>query len=174
MRRRTSIAVVVALAAAVVAAPVPASAQTTGGTHGWVPAPQAPFDQPAGARCDFAIHSESVRDEVRKLVLDTDPDGSPRRELYAGDLIVEVTNTESGATTEVDAGGTALIEYHPDGSQTWYAHGPALFGFRADGGTLPRGYWLVDGVYRMEFSPTFYKTLTMVHGTTHNVCDDLD
>ena len=174
MRRRMSVATLLAMVAVVAAGPAPASAATTEVTHGWVPAPQASFDQPAGARCDFAIHSEAVRDEVRKLVLDTNPDGSPRRELYAGDLIVEVTNTESGATTQVDASGTAMIEYFPDGSMTWYANGPALFGFRENGGTLPRGYWLVDGQYVMEFSPTFYKTLTLVHGTTHNVCDDLD
>ncbi|MEV0807746.1 hypothetical protein [Micromonospora sp. NPDC050200] len=174
MRRRTSVAAVAAMVAVVAAGATPASAETTVGTRGWVPAPQGSFEQPAGARCDFAIRSEPVRDEVRKLVLDTNPDGSPRRELYAGDLIVKVTNTDSGASTQVDASGTAMIEYYPDGSQTWYANGPALFGFRQDGGTLPRGYWLIDGQYMMEFSPTFYKTLTMVHGTTHNVCEDLD
>ncbi|MGC5019161.1 hypothetical protein [Micromonospora sp. DT47] len=174
MRKRTSVATVLAVVAAIAAGPTPAYAGTTGGTHGWVPAPQGSFDQPAGARCDFAIHSESVRDEVRKLVLSTNPDGSPRRELYEGDLIVGVTNTETGAATLVDASGTAMVEYHPDGSMTWYVTGPALFGFRENGGTLPRGYWLIDGQYVVEFSPTFHKTVTMVHGTTHNVCTDLD
>ena len=52
--------------------------------------------------------------------------------------------------------------------------GPVLLGFREGGGNLPRGLWVVDGVFTVEFSPTFVKTVTMIHGTEHNVCTDLD
>lgn len=162
-------------AATLLAAASPASAQSAAAaTGGWIPAPQASFDLPAGARCDFAIHSEPIVDEVRKLVLDTFADGKPKRELYAGALILEVTNTETGAVTQADASGTAMIEYGTDGSMTWYVVGPVLLGFKEGAGTLPRGLWVVDGVFTVEFTPTFYKTITMVHGTTHDVCTDLD
>lgn len=177
MRRAVITAMVVV--ATLLTAVVPAQAtEPSGGSHGahggWVPAPQAGYDQPAGARCDFAIHSEPILDEVRKLVLATYPDGSPKRELYAGDLIVEFTNKETGASTQVDASGTAMIDYGTDGSMTWYAVGPAIFGFRENGGNLPRGIWLIDGVYTIAFTPTFYKTVTMVRGTTNNICTYLD
>jgi hypothetical protein len=163
-------------AALVASAPTPALAEPASGAQGgWVPAPQAAFDLPAGARCDFAVHSEPIVDEVRKLVLATYPDGSPKRELYEGDLILEITNTETGATTRADASGTAMVEYATDGSMIWYVTGPVLLGFRENAGTLPRGLWIVDGVFIVEFSPDLVnKTITMIHGTTHNVCEDID
>ncbi|MFU8852296.1 hypothetical protein ACNAW0_15110 [Micromonospora sp. SL1-18] len=175
MRRMFSLgSVLVAGVLAATMSATPVVAAGNGGRHGWVPAPQPSFDQPAGARCDFPIHLESVVDEVRKLVLAEFPDGSPRREMYQGALLVRVTNTATGASTLVDAGGMAMVEYALDGSMTWYVTGPVLFGFGENAGTLPRGEWLIDGQFIVKFSPSNFKTLTMVHGTTHNVCTDLD
>jgi hypothetical protein len=177
VRRMMRAGLALVVAALVAAMLVPASAASGGsgdGLGGWLRVPQAAFDLPAGSRCDFAIHSKPVLDEVRKLVLATYPDGSPERELYMGDLVLEVTNTETGAVTYADASGTTMIEYGTDRSMTWYVTGPVLLGFAANAGTLPRGLWIVDGQFVVEFSPTFYKTITMVHGTTHNVCTDLD
>ncbi|MEV4417209.1 hypothetical protein [Catellatospora sp. NPDC049609] len=175
--RRTVVMALMAVCS-LLAVPAPAQAADPSGgpaAHGgWVPAPQPGYEQPAGARCDFAVRSEPILDEVRKLVLDTYPDGSPKRELYAGDLLVRYVNLATGASVEVDLSGTAMIDYGTDGSMTWYAVGPASFGFRENGGNLPRGIWVIDGVYTIAFTPTFYKTVTMVHGTTHNICTDLD
>ncbi|MEV0457773.1 hypothetical protein [Catellatospora methionotrophica] len=173
MRRAVMASVVMVAALLAGAVPAQAAAQT-GGHGGWVPAPSAAFEQPAGARCDFAIRSEPIRDEVRQLVLETNADGTPKRVVYAGDLIVKFTNLATGVSAEVDASGTALVDYHTDGSMTWYVVGPVIFGFRDDGSTLPRGMWLIDGVYTLAFSPTFQKTLTMVHGTTTNLCTLVD
>ncbi|MFC7245000.1 hypothetical protein ACFQO7_21200 [Catellatospora aurea] len=171
---RRAVIAIVAVVGTLVTGAAPVQAAEAGVHGGWVPAPQAGYEQPAGARCDFAVRSEPVLDEVRKLVLDTYPDGKPKRELYAGDLIVKFTNLETGASKEFDASGTAMIDYGTDGSMTWYAVGPAIFGFRVDGGNLPRGIWVIDGVYTIAFTPTYYKTVTMVHGTTDNVCTHLD
>ncbi|MEW2374503.1 hypothetical protein AB0883_00150 [Micromonospora sp. NPDC047812] len=139
----------------------------------WVPAPQEAFEMPAGARCDFAVRVRPVVDEVRKLVLETYPDGAPKRELYTGALVNRVTNLETGATSLADASGTSLVTYDTDGSMTWYVVGPVLLGFRENAGSLPRGLWLVDGVFRVEFTPTYDKTITMVRGSTHDVCTDV-
>ncbi|MFK3981924.1 hypothetical protein ACI2K4_16300 [Micromonospora sp. NPDC050397] len=176
MRWRLRIGAVLAVVL-VATAPGTASAATggdLGGDGGWVPAPQEAFEMPAGARCDFAVRVRPVVDEVRKLVLAVYPDGSPRRELYTGALLNEVTNLETGVTSLADAGGSSLVEYATDGSMTWYVTGPVLLGFRENAGSLPRGLWIVDGVFRVAFTPTFDKTITMVHGTTHNVCTDVD
>ncbi|MGW4501908.1 hypothetical protein ACWENR_25255 [Micromonospora sp. NPDC004336] len=159
--------------------PAPAPAEVTAALAeadrlgGWVPAPQEAFELPAGARCDFAVRVEPVVDEVRKLVLETYPGGAPRRELYTGALVSRVNNLETGATSMADASGTSLVIHGTDGSMTWYVVGPVLLGFRENAGSLPRGLWLVDGVFRVDFTPTYDKTVTMVRGTAHDVCADV-
>lgn len=165
-----------ALTAVTLAGTGPTAAAAAGGgpTGGWVPAPQEEFTLPAGARCAFGIRVAAEVDEVRKLVLTTNPDGSPRRELYTGALIETVTNTDTGAVTRVDASGTSLVSYAADGTMTWYVTGPVLLGFRDDAGSLPKGLWLIDGRFVVRFTADYDKTVTMLHGTTHNVCDDLD
>ncbi|KAK1177369.1 hypothetical protein B7755_003865 [Streptomyces sp. NBS 14/10] len=167
-----------ALAAVLVGA-TPASAAThpsssSSSGSGWEPAPQAPFDTAAGARCDFPVHGEPIVDEVVQRVLDTYPDGAPKRVEYKGDLIVRVINTDTGAFWDADAGGRAVVDHRADGSELWSVVGPVLFGFAENGGTLARGLYIVDGVYTMDISPTRYKTLTMLHGTTDPLCARID
>lgn len=165
--------IVVSLMAAVAALwPSPSLA-----TSGWTPAPSTPWEREAGVLCDFPLHGEAVVDEVRKRVLESYPDGTPKREIYTGDLVVRVTNTATGSSVDADASGTAVIEYRPGGSfaqsSTWYVVGPVLVGFREGGGTLPRGLYVLDGLYAIDFGPTGFKTVTMYAGTTHNLCADL-
>lgn len=154
----------------------PASAGA--GNGGWVPAPSAPFDLPAGARCDFPVHAEPLVDQVRTRVLATYPDGSTKREAYTGALIERVTNTATGRSVDVDLSGSSVVAYRPGGTlttdSTWYAVGPAMFGFKEGGGDHPRGLWVFDGLYTVGFGPTGYKTVTIYHGTEHNTCTDLD
>jgi hypothetical protein len=168
--RRLIVALAVILGIAVPASPAAADG-------GWVPAPSAPFDLPAGARCDFAVHSEPIVDEVRTRVLATYPDGSIKREAYVGDLVVRITNTETGASVDVDLSGSAMVERRPGGTlttnSTWYVVGPAMFGFREGGGDHPRGLWVFDGLYTVAFDANAVKTVTVYHGTERNVCDDL-
>ncbi|MDG4804330.1 hypothetical protein [Micromonospora sp. WMMD980] len=170
---RMSVAAASVVAALVAALPGAASAADVA-PGAWVPAPQEAFEMPAGARCEFAVRVEPIVDEVRKLTLDTYPDGSPKRELFTGALVDRVTNLETGATATADASGTSLVVYRPDGSMTWYVTGPVLLGFRENAGSLPKGLWIVDGQFRVAFTPTYDKTITMLHGTTHNVCTDVD
>ncbi|MDQ7904358.1 hypothetical protein RB614_07460 [Phytohabitans sp. ZYX-F-186] len=143
----------------------------------WVPAPSAPWDVPAGARCDFPVHAEPVVDEVKTRVLARYPDGSTKREAYVGDLVLAVTNTDSGETVEVDLSGSALVEYQPGGTlttnSTWYVVGPALFGFREGGGNRPRGIWVFDGVYTVAFDANGVKTVTVYHGSERELCTEL-
>ncbi|MFH9061328.1 hypothetical protein ACH4GM_08960 [Streptomyces coeruleorubidus] len=167
--RRTALATLTL--AAVLAGTQPAYAETVAGpAKGWEPAPSAPWDVGAGVRCDFPVHGEPVVDEVVRRVLSTYPDGSVRRVAYKGDLVVRVTNSETGASYDADASGSAVVEHRPDGSQLWAVHGPVLVGVGQDQGSLPRGLYLVDGVYTMEISPTGYKSVRLLHGTTDDLC----
>lgn len=153
-----------ALAAAV-------SAALTG--TGWTPAPTPPFAQEAGVNCDFPLHAEPVVDDVVTKVLQRFPDGSVRRDAYQGDLVIRVTNDETGSSYDADVSGSAVVEHAPDGAQTWYVVGPVLLRVREDQGNVPRGLWIVDGVYRLAISATGTRTLTMVRGSLIDVCDRL-
>ncbi|RKN37525.1 hypothetical protein [Streptomyces hoynatensis] len=163
--------------AALLSGAVPAAASgggAGGGADGWEPAPTPPYDYAAGVRCDFPIHTEAVVDEVVQRVLDTYPDGSPREVVYKGPLIVRVTNTDTGAWYDADASGTALVDYRSDGSQFWSVIGPVLVGFGENAGNVPRGEYLVDGVYTLEFAADGYRTLHLLHGGTEDICAHLD
>ncbi|MFC9506298.1 hypothetical protein [Streptomyces sp. NPDC057002] len=149
----------------------PATAATAGG---WEPAPSTPWHVAAGVRCDFPVHGEPVVDEVERRVLSTHPDGSERRVAYRGDLVIRVTNTGTGAAYDADASGSALVEYRPDGSQLWAVHGPVFVGVGEGQGTLPRGLYIVDGVYTMDISATGYKAVHLVRGTTDDLCARID
>ncbi|MGW0666786.1 hypothetical protein [Streptomyces sp. NPDC002746] len=172
---RTSVVSALALTAALLTAASPASASTpavsgSGTGTGWEPAPTAPFDAAAGARCDFPVHGEPVVDEVVQKVLATHRDGSPSEIAYRGALVIRLTNTDTGAFHDADASGSALVDYHADGSQRWHAVGPVLAGIGEDNGNLPRGEQLIDGVYTLDISATGYKTLHMIHGSTDDIC----
>ncbi|WP_431040520.1 hypothetical protein ACQUSR_00535 [Streptomyces sp. P1-3] len=169
---RTLLALPLLVAVLVGASPALATSPPAGTR--WEPAPSAPWTAAAGTRCAFPVHGEPVVDEVRRRVLETHPDGTAKRVAYKGDLVVRVTNTQTGASYDADAGGSAVVDYRADGSQFWTVRGPVLIGFGEDGGTLPRGLYTVDGTYTMDVSATGYKTLTMLRGSTDALCAHLD
>jgi hypothetical protein len=163
----------IVVVAATLVAMLAGTASPATAAPGWVPAPTAPFDQAAGVTCDFAVHAEPTVDEVVTKVLQRYPDGSIHRDAYQGPLIIRVTNTETGGSYDADVSGSAIVDHAPDGAQTWYAVGPVLLGVHEGLGNLPRGLWVVDGIYRLEISAAGYKKVTMIHGTVDNVCDHL-
>lgn len=170
-RPTASFVALTALGALLAAAPVAhAEAAGAAGT-GWVPAPSPSWSFPAGTRCDFPVSTAPVLDEVVRRTLETHPDGSPKLVEYKGDLVVRVTNGDTGATWDADASARAVVEIREDRSQLWTVQGPILAGFAANGGTLARGLYTVEGAYTLEVSATGYKTLTMLHGTTDALCD---
>ncbi|MFB7931599.1 hypothetical protein ACFC4C_21095 [Streptomyces sp. NPDC056039] len=171
--RRTALAMLTLAAALLGTQPATAATAATE-AGGWEPAPSTPWDVAAGVRCDFPVHGEPVVDEVVRRVLSTHPDGSARRVAYKGDLVIRVTNTESGAAHDADASGSAVVEYRPDGSQLWAVRGPVLVGVGEGQGTLPRGLYIVDGVYGMDISATGYKAVHLVRGTTDDLCARID
>ena len=143
------------------------------GRGGWEPDPAGPVDVAAGRLCDFAVHLDPIVNEVRVKVVQTYPDGSPKQALADGDLIYQVTNAGTGQSLQADAGGRAVFEFGTDGSMVWRVVGPVLAGLSEGSSNLPRGLYAIDGVYTIEFSPTGFKTITLTHGSVHNLCDDL-
>ncbi|MFI8826031.1 hypothetical protein [Streptomyces sp. NPDC053431] len=165
---RRTLVPLVAAGAALLATAAPAGAQDPVGD--WTPAPSPAWAYPAGARCDFAVQGSPVVDEVVRRTVATYPDGT-RVVEYKGDLVVRVVNSATGASYDADASGRALVETRPDRSQRWYVVGPILAGFGEGGGNVGRGLYTVDGAFTLDVSPTGFKTLTLLYGSTESLCD---
>lgn len=176
MRRTMIIALAAVAALLVAAAPASAGADPAGVVvhRPWVPWPSSPIDLAAGAYCAFAVHAEPTVDEVRTKTILEYPDGSPKRELARGALMFRLTNTGTGVSTMADAGGSAVLDFFPDGSRRWRVVGPVLAAFQAGASNIPRGVWTINGVYTIDFSTTNFKTVTIYRGGVHDVCADLD
>lgn len=178
---RRTLLVALAVSATLVGSAVPATASTTHtdavssttSHDGWVPEPIPPFDATAGVLCDFPVHYDVLVNHVRTKVLKTYPDGTPKRQLAVGALLLNVSNTDTGASTVVDAGGSAAIDYGTDGSMLWHVVGPVIARLGEGTSNLPRGLYTIDGIYHIAFSPAGFKTITLTHGTIHNLCPDL-
>jgi hypothetical protein len=164
--------VALAVAAVFACGAVPANASIPQPHDGWVPEQIPPFDAAAGVLCDFPVHYDVLVNHVRTKVVKTYPDGTPKRQLATGALLLHVINTDTGAGTMVDAGGSAAIDYGTDGSMLWHVVGPVIARLAEGTSNLPRGLYTIDGSYRIAFSPTGFKTIT--HGTVHDLCPDLE
>ena len=178
---RRTIVIALAATAALIGAGTPASANTGSTPDGgvvvnrpWMPFPAPPFDLAAGAYCAFPVHAEATVNKVRTKVLEEYPDGSPKVQIGTGALKFRMTNTDTGASTIADAGGSAVFHFFPDGSKTWDVIGPVLGAFKDGVANIPRGVWTINGIYHIDFSPTNFKTITIYHGGVHDVCADLD
>ncbi|XVU29286.1 hypothetical protein ACQPZJ_20120 [Actinoplanes sp. CA-054009] len=112
-------------------------------------------------------------DEVVTKVLRRYPDGGVRWDAYKGALVVRVTDSGDGRSYDAEVSGSAVVEHAADGGETWNVVGPVLLGVRDGGGNIPRGLWVIDGVYRLEISAAGYRTVTMLRGHRYNVCDRL-
>jgi hypothetical protein len=171
-RIRRTATVALAVAAALLGAATSANANA-GTHHPWVPFPQPSFDLPAGDYCAFPIHADPTVDQVRVKTIAEFPDGSPKRQLATGELKFRMTNTASGSSVIVDASGSAVFVFFPDGSRVWHVIGPVLELNKEGTSNIPKGVWTVDGIYDIHFSPTNFKTVTIFVGSVHDVCADL-
>ncbi|MGW1297989.1 hypothetical protein [Streptomyces sp. NPDC002533] len=154
-------------------APATAAPPTTPTSQGsgWEPAPSAPWDVPAGERCAFAVHGEPIVDEVVSRELPPPAEGVTRT-AYKGDLVIRVTNKETGAHYDADVSGTALVDAYASGAQFWRVLGPVLVGVGE--GNLPRGLYVVDGAYTIDISPTGTKTVAGPAVRTDSLCARID
>jgi hypothetical protein len=175
MRRFITIAVAVAaaLAAALAAGAAPAGASTTARPPGWEPVVIPPLDAPAGVLCDFPVHYDAIVNHARTKVVQTYPDGSPRRQLGTGALFLRVSNADTGRSTVVDTSDSTVTDFGTDGSRVVHTVGPVIALVRAGTSNLPRGIYAINGVTRVDLSPTGFKTITLVHASIHSVCPDL-
>ena len=174
MRRRSlaSLAAVIAIGAAVLGFGAPASAASPPGS-GWFSVPEDPFDRAAGVECDFPIHAQATVSEVYGKTTKTYPDGTPSQQVFVGPLVYRVTNTDNGKSYDANASGSAVVDYGTDGSQKWYVIGPILLNSHDGHSNLPRGIWVIDGVYTITFDASGHNVVTLISGSEDNVCDHI-
>jgi hypothetical protein len=132
-----------------------------------------PFDAAAGVLCDFPVHYDAIVNRARTKVVQTYPDGSPRRALGTGALFLRVSNADTGESTVVDTSDSAVTDFATDGSRVLHTVGPVIALVRAGTSNLSRGIYAINGVTRVELSPTGFKTITLVHASIHSVCPEL-
>jgi hypothetical protein len=164
---RTALAV---LAAATVLGAVTPAAADAYGNSGWEAVPGAPSDIPAGVLCAFPLHLDFPVDLVKGRVLATYVDGTPKQIAYNGPLIVSVTNINTGTSTDVNASGSAVVDYQPDGTQIWHWGGPVVMGFRVGyANNHPAGLYWLTGNYSVELASTG-RTVIESAGTERDLC----
>ena len=138
---------------------------------GWTRSPQESFTIPAGGMCAFTLQADVVEDQEITKVLQTWPDGSPRRQAYAGALVYKFTNVESGAAVTRNLSGDALVEWGQDGSAKWDYAGPVAVAFF--GSPLAQGLWVIDGVFVVDYSASGVQTMPVHIGHEENLCATL-
>lgn len=149
-----------------------AAAPTTTHAGGWQRAPSDGFVSPAGDLCSFALRSETRFDRVFVRTTRTFPDGDPRRQEYAGPLVVRLVDQRTGVAVRRDLSGRAVATYRADGSYDFAISGPAAVGFH-EGDGLPRGYYVLRGFHVVRFAADGTRTVLVDRGTERNVCRDL-
>lgn len=138
---------------------------------GWQRSPQESFTIPAGGLCAFTLQADVVEDEVVTKILQTWPDGSPRRQAYKGALVYKFTNVESGVAVTRNLSGDALVQWGQDGSAQWDYAGPVAVAFF--GSPLAQGMWVLDGVFVVDYSASGVQTLPVHVGREENLCTTL-
>lgn len=144
----------------------------------WQPEPwerrlQPEWTADAGRYCTFPLHVDVISQDIRRRVLERHPDGAIRREEYAGPLIVDLVNVDTGQRIRRDSGGRLYAEYRPDGSPWRYLTvGPVGVGFR-DGDRYPKGYYELDGTHLVAFDVDGTRSMTYDGGDEENVCHSL-
>jgi len=167
--------------AAAVAAPAAATRSTTAPDPSgwddlvWEPYRTQPFTAPAGQLCEFTLRADPVADEEVVATVARFADGSPKVEAYKGKLVVRYTNAETGATTDKDLSGSAVVRYFEDGAYTMSMYGPVGVGFR-ETDRYPRGMYVLDGfhVVHTGADPADRdREMVVDGGSEHDICGDL-
>ncbi len=155
-------------ATALVAAPAHAASQ-------WTDYRSGDFILAAGAACSFPLQGHVVADRERYRTTETYPDGSAKVEQYTGQLIVEYTNLDTGASVTRNLTGRSDFEYFPDGSFTLTDVGGHFAVGLHPGDSPDTGFYVVNGVgSTVTFAADGRRTLTVSDGSTvENLCQTL-
>jgi hypothetical protein len=145
-------------------------------TEEWQPYHQAVLTLPAERYCgDFDLRSAPLRQDIRYRVLSRWDSGAPRTTEYAGPLVTESTNVDTGAAVRLNMSGHAVTLQREDGSlATYESSGPVGMGFPAGSVGLETGFYLFEGYHVVEFPADGPRRLVVDRGTETNICHLVD
>lgn len=166
-------AAVSAVAAAALLFPTSAVAGDGAGPP-WTPYSASDWSVPAGERCDFALSSEVLRDKERVRTTEWFPDGSPRVQEFTGQLVVRLTNEESGESVVRNLTGRADVEYFADGAWSMVLVGGHFAAGIPEGGAPGKGFYVVTGRgAELHIDADGRRTLTADQASMENICETL-
>ena len=157
-----------AAVAALLAGTASAYADPPGGHR--IPVNNVPYDIPADA-CGFPVHVGVVDNREYVVKQSTNPDGSISIRV-TGELILSITNTDTGASADVNASGPGSLTVYPDGSESLDAQGHFFTGLTADEQArfgMP-GLVLSSGHLTASLDSTGYLTTFAVRGHVTDEC----
>lgn len=168
-RARMVIAMVVGVCAGAAVLAGPVAADPPGE---WMEYRSADFAVPAGARCPFALTGTVIEDAERIRTLDTYPDGAPRTQEVAGELVVRYANADTGRSVDRNLTGTALLDVRPDGSlhRITLVGGHFAAGLRAGDAGGPAFLVFTGSGYAVTFEDDGTRSVTDGHGGVENLC----
>lgn len=164
-----------AAAAALMLGSVAVAAPEASARGGWEPVEQPAFTVMAGKHCDFAWSYEPTAQSMRKRVVQSNADGSPKVVEFAGKLQGVTTNDETGETIWRSTSGRMIEHLRADGSVSRYeTFGPVGLGFGAGSVGIDQGYYIFHGHSVIDVAPDGTKTLTSSRGAREDICQTLD
>jgi hypothetical protein len=182
MRRSRMAAGAALVLAAALGAPATASAATasaatasaaTASAVPWQPYRTAPWTDAPGAVCSFGVTAAIVADQEQYRTLSSYPDGDPRLQEFRGPLVIQYTNTSTGASVVRNLSGYAWFRYGSDGSIRAFI--ASHIGLTVDVGNagFPAGEWVLSGQSVVSVSSTGAISARLIHATAENLCQTL-
>lgn len=139
----------------------------------WQPYRSAPFEDPAGDPCPFAVQATPVRDGEQYRTLSTYPDGTPKDQEFRGPLWFRYTNETTGRSVVRDLSGYAVFHYGQDGSlqADFFRHG----GVTVHPGNVsyPAGEWVFNAPFYLDVDPNGNRTIVQPRPARENLCRTL-
>jgi hypothetical protein len=147
-------------------------AATADGSYGpWQSTYQGPITAPAGVVCSFEVTAEPVREDLR-VRYHYDAAGNVDGYEAIGQLVAQITNTETGVSVVRNLSGPGTVTFNPDGSYDAVVDGDFLVFFLAQD-SPSNELLLLSGHTVLHGAPTGEKTLVSSSGQTENLCATL-
>ncbi|MGH3383142.1 MAG: hypothetical protein ACRDO1_01050 [Nocardioidaceae bacterium] len=141
----------------------------------WSDVASSDFSVPAGARCPFALSSTVLSDDEQIRTLSTFEDGTPRTQKVVGQLIVRLTNEDTGASVERNLTGNGIFTWRADGTLQELAlqGGHFAAGLQPTDPEGPAFLVFTGAGHAVSFAPDGTRTVTRGSGPVENICTTL-
>jgi hypothetical protein len=150
-----------------------AQAATADSPGGWQPFRTTPWTDAPGSVCAFGVTTAIVDDQEQFRTLATYPDGSPELQEFRGPLVVQYTNTSSGASVVRDLSGYGWFHYGTDGSLDARIASHIDVTVPVGNTGFPPGEWVISGRSEVTIDSAGTINIRLIDATAENLCTTL-